>query len=62
MATEESSTPPPSEVKFIDKGLRAAAVFPKDPQKYLWKSNHPYAPFTGNPMRWSSYVFDDGTT
>lgn len=25
-------------------------------------SNHPLAPFPGEPLRWNSYVYEDGTT
>eukprot|EP00803_Ostreobium_quekettii_P009913 evm.model.scf_942EXC.5 EVM.evm.TU.scf_942EXC.5 scf_942EXC:31247-37403(+) len=62
MATTDSSAPPPPETKFVDKGLRGPAYCPEDPQAILLKSNHPYAPFTGNALTWESYVYDDGTT
>ncbi|GMH35111.1 hypothetical protein BSKO_02979 [Bryopsis sp. KO-2023] len=62
MATTESSGPPPDEIKFVNKGLRAPFHNPKNPQAYLEKSNHPYAPFTGNSLTWESFVFDDGST
>jgi len=28
----------------------------------LRHSTHPLAPFPGEPIKWSSYVYDDGTT
>eukprot|EP00210_Caulerpa_lentillifera_P001035 g998.t1 len=62
MTTEESSAPPMMEPRFVDKGLRAPARCPNDPQAYLQRSNHPYAPFPGNALTWESYVYDDGTT
>lgn len=63
MATDstEQSSPAPEETKFVNKGLRAPFHSPEDPQAYLQKSNHPYAPFTGNALTWESLVFDDGT-
>ena len=44
------------------KGLDAHLYSPKDPQWWLAGSNHPYAPFVGNPLAWESFVYDDGTT
>lgn len=31
-------------------------------QWWLAGSNHPYAPFVGNALKWQSYAYDDGTT
>lgn len=39
-----------------------AAANPRDPQWWLAGSVHPYAPFVGNPLKWESNVYDDGTT
>jgi hypothetical protein len=35
---------------------------PMNPQYSLRHSNHPLAPFPGEPLKWSSFVYDDGTT
>ncbi|KAK9803569.1 hypothetical protein WJX72_000735 [[Myrmecia] bisecta] len=52
----------PPEPKDVGRGLDAANHNFRDPQEYLANSNHPYAPFTGNALKWESYVFDDATT
>jgi hypothetical protein len=41
--------------------LGRAALNPRDPQWWLAGSVHPYAPFVGNPLKWESNVYDDGT-
>ena len=46
----------PPEPKVVGKGLQFRS------QSDLLGSNHPVAPFVGNALEWSSYVFDDGTT
>ena len=46
----------PPEPKVVGKGLQAKS------QSDLIGSNHPVAPFVGNALEWSSYVYDDGTT
>ncbi len=46
----------PPEPKVVGKGLQAKS------QTDLIGSNHPVAPFVGNALEWSSYVYDDGTT
>lgn len=48
--------------KFVGSGLRGFAENPENPQTYLEGSNHPYAPFPGNALKWDSFVFDDGTS
>ncbi len=52
----------PPQPKKVGRGLNAATKSPKDPQLHLAGSNHPYAPFTGNALKWESNVYDDGTT
>ena len=52
----------PLEPKRVGKGLQAPRHNPLDPQVYLAGSNHPYAPFPGNALKWESRVYDDGTT
>ena len=59
---EEGGALPPMEPRFVNKGLRAPAKCPRDPQAFLQRSTHPYSPFVGNALTWESYVFDDGTT
>ena len=48
--------------KFVGTGARGFVESPHDPQAYLEGSNHPYAPFPGNALKWESFVFDDGTS
>lgn len=52
----------PVEAKVVGRALDAPKRSPKDPQAWLQESNHPYAPFVGNALKWDSYVYDDGTT
>jgi len=52
----------PPEEKVIGKGLDAATLNPKDPQVSLHGTSHPNSPFTGNALKWGSYVYDDGTS
>lgn len=52
----------PVQPKKVGRGLEAPRKSPKDPQSWLAGSNHPYAPFTGNALKWESWVYDDGTT
>lgn len=53
---------PPQAKKGVGKGLNAPSKSPADPQWHLAGSNHPYAPFVGNAIKWESNVYDDGTT
>lgn len=39
-----------------------ALLPPSDLQWWLAGTNHPYAPFVGNALKWQSYAYDDGTT
>lgn len=52
----------PYHPKQVGKALDAPGISPKDPQAWLHESSHPYSPFTGNALKWDSYVYDDGTT
>lgn len=52
----------PVSAKDVGKGVDAHLYSPKEPQWWLAGSNHPYAPFVGNALKWQSYVYDDGTT
>ena len=60
MQQDDPNAPPMP--KFVGKAGNAALISPKDPQWWLAGSNHPYAPFVGNALKWQSYVYDDGTT
>lgn len=46
--------------KKVGKGVGAPQGV--DAQWWLAGSVHPYAPFTGNALKWESYAYDDGTT
>ncbi|KAK9805746.1 hypothetical protein WJX73_005145 [Symbiochloris irregularis] len=48
--------------KFVGTGVRGFLDDPDNPQAYLEGSNHPYAPFPGNALKWESFVFADGTS
>ncbi|CAL5219290.1 g1095 [Coccomyxa viridis] len=52
----------PLEPRQVGKGIDAPRHRPDDPQQWLAGSNHPYAPFPGNALKWESWVYDDGTT
>ena len=58
---EQDMNAPPMP-RWVGKGGSAALASPKDPQWWLAGSNHPYAPFQGNALKWHSYAYDDGTT
>lgn len=48
-------------VRSVGKANKIPEEFENNPQKWLQRSTHPYAPFTGDPLEWSSWVYDDGT-
>lgn len=63
MAAQQDDTKKQQDpLKWVGSGLDAPKYSPADPQQYLAGSNHPHAPFTGNALKWESYVYDDGTT
>lgn len=47
---------------FVGKAPTKQAGRMINPAWRLAGSNHPYAPFTGNPLMWQSYVYDDAST
>lgn len=47
---------------FVGKAPAKQAGRMINPAWRLAGSNHPYAPFTGNPLMWQSYVYDDAST
>lgn len=48
--------------RYAGAGMGLTAEDPINPQYSLRHSNHPLAPFPGEPLKWISYVYDDGTT
>mmetsp|Transcript_22618 Transcript_22618/g.62778 ORF Transcript_22618/g.62778 Transcript_22618/m.62778 type:complete len:426 (-) Transcript_22618:343-1620(-) len=48
--------------KAVGRGLNPGKYSVKDTQWHLAGSNHPYAPFPGNAMKWKSFIYDDGTS
>ena len=52
----------PPMAKYVGKAGSAGLNSTKDPQWWLAGSNHPYAPFVGNALKWESFAYDDGTT
>ncbi|KAK9834016.1 hypothetical protein WJX81_002998 [Elliptochloris bilobata] len=60
--TDEYGRRGPTDVKQISRGKGVPRLPPKDASSYLAGSNHPYAPFTGNALKWASNVYDDTTT
>lgn len=60
--SDEDNTESEWEPEYVGAGLGLVAEDPINPQYSLRHSNHPLAPFPGEPLKWSSFVFDDGTT
>jgi hypothetical protein len=60
--SDEDNTESEWEPEFVGAGLGLTAEDPVNPQYSLRHSNHPLAPFPGEPLKWSSFVYDDGTT
>ncbi|KAI8476310.1 MAG: hypothetical protein J3K34DRAFT_516723 [Monoraphidium minutum] len=60
--SDEDNTESEWEPEYVGAGLGLKAEDPFNPQYSLRHSNHPLAPFPGEPLKWSSYVYDDGTT
>ncbi len=48
--------------EYVGAGLGLLAEDPLNPQYALRHSNHPLAPFPGEALKWSSYVYPDFTT
>eukprot|EP00798_Chlamydomonas_sp_ICE-L_P018651 gene18651-25167_t len=48
--------------EYVGAGLGLDHEDPFNPQFSLRHSAHPLAPFPGEPLKWSSWVYDDGTT
>jgi hypothetical protein len=60
--SDEDNTESEWEPEYVGMGLGLKAEDPMNPQYSLRHSTHPLAPFPGEPLKWSSYVYDDGTT
>jgi hypothetical protein len=60
--SDEDNTESEWEPEFVGMGLGLKAEDPMNPQYSLRHSTHPLAPFPGEPLKWASYVYDDGTT
>ncbi|GBF96794.1 hypothetical protein Rsub_09650 [Raphidocelis subcapitata] len=60
--SDEDNTESEWEPEYVGAGLGLKAEDPFNPQYSLRHSNHPLAPFPGEPLKWASYVYDDGTT
>jgi hypothetical protein len=60
--SDEDNTESEWEPEYVGAGLGLKAEDPLNPQYSLRHSNHPLAPFPGEPLKWASYVYDDGTT
>lgn len=60
--SDEDNTESEWEPEYVGAGLGLDAEDPFNPQYSLRHSNHPLAPFPGEPLKWSSYAYDDGTT
>ncbi|KAJ9507502.1 hypothetical protein QJQ45_006474 [Haematococcus lacustris] len=60
--SDEDNTESEWEPEFVGAGMGLQAEDPFNPQYSLRHSNHPLAPFPGEGLKWSSFVYDDGTT
>lgn len=60
--SDEDNTESEWEPEYVGAGLGLDAEDPMNPQYSLRHSNHPLAPFPGEPLKWESMAYDDGTT
>lgn len=60
--SDEDNTESEWEPEYVGAGLGLKHEDPINPQWSLRHSNHPLAPFPGEALKWSSFVYDDGTT
>jgi hypothetical protein len=60
--TLQDNTESEWEPEYVGAGLGLKQEDPMNWQYSLRHSNHPLAPFPGEALKWSSYVYDDGTT
>jgi hypothetical protein len=60
--SDEDNTESEWEPEYVGAGKGLDAEDPLNPQYSLRHSAHPLAPFPGEPLKWSSYAYADGTT
>eukprot|EP00955_Chlamydomonas_euryale_P105774 365661-Chlamydomonas_euryale.AAC.59 len=60
--SDEDNTESEWEPEYVGAGKGLAEEDPINPQYSLRHSAHPLAPFPGEPLKWSSYAYHDGTT
>ncbi|GLC49066.1 hypothetical protein PLESTB_000178800 [Pleodorina starrii] len=60
--SDEDNTESEWAPEYVGAGLGLKAEDPLNPQYSLRHSNHPLAPFPGEPLKWASYVYPDFTT
>ena len=60
--SDEDNTESEFEAEYVGAGLGLDAEDPVNPQYSLRHSAHPLAPFPGEPLKWASFAYDDGTT
>lgn len=60
--SDEDNTESEWEPEYVGAGLGLRTEDPIHPQWALRHTNHPLAPFPGEGLKWSSFVYDDGTT
>ncbi len=60
--SDEDNTESEWQPEYVGAGLGLVAEDPLNPQYSLRHSNHPLAPFPGEPLKWASYVYPDFTT
>ncbi|GAX76343.1 hypothetical protein CEUSTIGMA_g3789.t1 [Chlamydomonas eustigma] len=60
--SDEDNTESEWEPEYVGAGLGLDAEDPINPQYSLRHSAHPLAPFPGEPLKWASFAYDDGTT
>jgi hypothetical protein len=59
--SDEDNTESEWEPEYVGAGLGLRHEDPLNPQWSLRHTNHPLAPFPGEALKWSSFLFDDGT-
>ncbi|KXZ49183.1 hypothetical protein GPECTOR_22g773 [Gonium pectorale] len=60
--SDEDNTESEWAPEYVGAGLGLVAEDPLNPQYSLRHSNHPLAPFPGEPLKWASYVYPDFTS
>jgi hypothetical protein len=60
--SDEDNTESEWEPEYVGAGLGLKYEDPINPQWSLRHTNHPLAPFPGEALKWSSFLYDDGTS